>query len=256
VALAEPVRLGDYAVVDAGCNAIGPVIRSQRWMLIVIGAKDSTGALDSTASVGFGAPDQRPQIKVPERGRYRIRMNVIDAEKANLTRPLGHHDQHARSDCVITCVIDDQPTCESTRTPSPSVINSQHERGKSTPRCMRRDESGGDVVVLKRRRRWSRDSTTLLRSQPDDLALKGQMTVVTHTRIIACASAPVEYRHDERTPSRRSRADACTRLGAAYRSIGWGRLGLGRADRSACQCVRRMQVVQHHAERGGRAGHR
>jgi hypothetical protein len=85
VALAEPVRLGDYAVVDAGCDAIWPVIRVQRWMLIVIGAKDSTGAFDSTASVRFGAPDERPQIKVPECDWYRIRTNVIDAEKANLT---------------------------------------------------------------------------------------------------------------------------------------------------------------------------
>ena len=61
-------------------------------MLIVIGAKDSTGALDSTASLGFGAPDERPQIKGAQCDRYRIGMNVIDAEEANLTRSLGHHD--------------------------------------------------------------------------------------------------------------------------------------------------------------------
>ena len=61
-------------------------------MLIVIAAKDSTGALDTTASLGFGAPDERPQIKGAECDWYRIGMNAIDAEKANLTRSLGDHD--------------------------------------------------------------------------------------------------------------------------------------------------------------------
>src|SRR5579864_8116190 len=99
--LAEPADLGDEPIVDADCDAVWLVVQGERWMLVVIRAKDSASCLDSTSGVRFGAPDKKPQVKGAECGWYRIGANPIDAEERNLAGPFGHDDHRARSDCVV-----------------------------------------------------------------------------------------------------------------------------------------------------------
>jgi hypothetical protein len=125
-------------------------------MFAVVGPKDPASCLDSTAGVRLGAPGKLAQIKSAQCRRYRIGVNVIDAEKSNRARAFSHNDHGARSDCGVVGLVREQPSGEGPLTPRRSVIDSQHERGESAGRGIRRDERGGRVVLLRPRCWWPR----------------------------------------------------------------------------------------------------
>jgi hypothetical protein len=102
----------DFPGVDPGRDTSFHEVQTERRVVAFIAPKDSASGLDSAPGVVFGAPDERREVQVAERGWYRVGTDMIDAKEGNRVRSFSYDDHGAWTNCPIARVVHQQPARE------------------------------------------------------------------------------------------------------------------------------------------------